>query len=320
MKKMIALFALAIAVLVSAPPAEAQKPGKIPRIGILLTVKSYLADAFLESLRELGYIEGKNILIESRQNKGKIDVSKEMADFVRLKVDVIVVHGGRAIKAAKQATDTIPIVSTYGPDLVRRGWVTSVTKPGGNITGSYTIVTDDAGKRVELLLEVLPKASRIAVLGHPVYPKAKYTASVKSARQLGMKVQSVKVSDQKEIQSAYAAMTEQKAGGAIIIRGPFTAKNSKMLLELATRNRLPTMCEDSGWVRRGCLLSYGPSHIAMHRRAAYFVDKILKGANPGDIPMERPKEFELTVNLKTAKKLGITIPPEVLLRATKVVK
>ncbi len=137
---------------------------------------------------------------------------------------------------------------------------------------------------------------------------------------MGMKVQSEKVSDTKELQSAYAAMTEQKSNGVVIIRGPFTNRNSKRLLELATKNRLPTMCEDSGWVNRGCLLSYGPSNIAMHRRAAYFVDKILKGAKPADLPLERPREFELVINLKTAKQLGITIPPEVLYRADKVIK
>jgi len=324
MKKIIAVFALALATLALtfAHPAQAQQKGKkIPRIGLLMTTASpNLDNAFLQGLRELGYVEGKNILIETRQGKGKINVSKMMAEFVRLKVDIIVVHGGRAIAAARQITDTIPIVSEYAGDLVGPGLVDSVAKPGGNITGMYNVSEDVSGKRVELLLEVVPKASRIAVLGHPVYPMNKYRASVKAARQMGMKVQSVYVSDPKELKSAYASMTKQKAGGVIIIRGPFTNKNKKRLLELATKNRLPTMCEDSGWVSKGCLLSYGPSNISMHRRAAYFVDKILKGANPGDLPLERPKEFELTVNLKIAKKIGITIPPEILPRATKVIK
>ncbi len=312
---------LALGLLAGPLPIEAQQGKKIPRIGLLRTRTPYLDKAFLQGLRELGYVEGKNFLIEYRSGPRKLDTVHSMvAEFVRLKVDVIVVHGNRAIAVAKQATDTIPIVSAYAGDLVGPGLVASVTKPGGNITGSYNIATDVAGKRVEFLLEVVPDASRIAVLGHPVYPKNKFRATVKAARQMGMKVQSVKVSDPKELQSAYAAMTEQKSNGVVIIRGPFTNRNSKRLLELATKNRLPTMCEDSGWANRGCLLSYGPSNIAMHRRAAYFVDKILKGANPGDLPMERPRKFELAVNLKTAKKIGVTIPPEVLLRATKVIK
>ena len=313
---------LALGLLAAPLPAEAQQGKKIPRIWLLRTRTPYLDNAFLQGLRELGYVEGKNILIDRSVGKSeKLDTVRSMvAEFVRLKVTVIVVHGNRAIAAAKQATDTIPIVSAYAGDLVGPGLVASVTKPGGNITGSYNISADVAGKRVEFLLEVVPDASRIAVLGHPVYPKNKFRATVKAARQMGMRVQSVKVSDTKELQSAYAAMTEQKSNGVVIIRGPFTNRNSKRLLELATKNRLPTMCEDSGWVNRGCLLSYGPSNIAMHRRAAYFVDKILKGAKPADLPLERPREFELVVNLKTAKQLGITIPPELLFRATKVIK
>jgi len=246
MKKMVGIVALVLAVLVSAPLAHAQKGKRIPRIGLLLVVKtiSYLDDAFLKSLRELGYIEGENILIESRQNKGKIDVSKEMADFVRLKVDVIVVHGGRALKAAMRATRTIPIVQTYGGNLAASGLIVSVAKPGGNITGSYIDTESISGKRAELLLEALPKASRIAVLGHPVYPKTKYMWTVKAARKLGMKVQSVYVSDPKEFESAYAAMTGQKAGGVVFIRGPFT-----------NRVPSPTKTQKGSWSlppRTGC--------------------------------------------------------------------
>jgi putative ABC transport system substrate-binding protein len=324
MKKIIAVFALALAVLVFAPQAHAQKGEKIPRIGMNTTsrVIDFTDKAFLQGLRDLGYVEGKNILIVRRSGKGKINRSKMMVEFVRLKVDVIVVNGGASIRAALKATRTIPIVTAYGPNLASRRWrlIASVAKPGGNITGSYNDTQIISGKRAELLRDIVPKASPIAILGHPIYPKFKYEATVKAARRMGMKVQSVYVSAPKEFQSAFAAMIGKKAGGVVIIRGPFTNKNAKRLLELAIKNRLPTMCEDPGWVKNGCLLSYGPSNTSMHRRAAYFVDKILKGANPGDLPMERPKEFELGINLKTAKKIGITFPPEILLRATKVIK
>ncbi len=244
MRKMIAIFALALAVLVSAPLASAQKGKKIPRIGLLSTPTPNLDNAFLQGLRGLGYVEGENILIEIRSSKGtKIDMSKMMSEFVRLKVDVIVVHGTRATVAAKQATDTIPIVTAYGGNLAASGLIVSVAKPGGNITGMYNDFESLSGKRAELLLEAVPKASRIAVLGHPVYPRKKYDATVKAARQMGMKVQSVFVSAPKEFESAFAAMSGQKAGGVVIIRGPLTNRNSKRLLKLATKNRLPTMTQ-----------------------------------------------------------------------------
>ena len=313
MKKIIAVFALALALLVSASLAEAQK--KIPRIGLHSVSIPYLDDAFLQGLRELGYVEGKNIFIERGRGKQMI------AKFVRLKVDVMVLHGTRNINTAKKATKTIPIVSAYAGNIVGPGKaVTSLAKPGGNITGMYSASDVLSGKRVELLLDLIPKESRIAVLGHPVYPKFKFAGAVKTLRKMGKKVQSVYVSDPKEFQSAYDAMAEQKSGGVVIVRGPFTNRNAKRLLELSSEYRLPTMCEDLGWVSRGCLLSYNSSNIAMHRRAAYFVDKILKGANPGDLPVEQPRAFELVLNLKTAEALGLTIPPTVLFQADKVIK
>jgi putative ABC transport system substrate-binding protein len=269
-------------------------------------------------------VEGKTILIEYRFAEQKLErLSDLAAELVRLKVDIIVVSGGRATAAVKNATATIPIVVTGAGDLVGAGLVASLAKPGENITGSTTSSADASGKRLELLREVVPKATRVAVLWHPNpgttdWDEVKETET--AARQLGVKVQPVEVRDPKEFESAYAVMTKQQAKAVIFIRGAFTSVHHKRLVELALKHRLPSMCEPAEWARNGCLMSYGSDELYGSRLAATYVDKILKGRKPADLPVERPKKFELVVNLKTAKQIGIMIPPEVLARANRVIK
>jgi len=315
-------------------PAEAQQPKKVPRIGILRLSTPALAapqhEAFLQALRELGYVEGKTILIEYRFAEEKLErLSDLAAELVRVKVDIIVVAGGRPTAAAKNATATIPIVVASAGDLVGAGLVASLAKPGGNITGSTASSADVSGKRLELLREVVPKVTRFAVLWHPNpgdrpggmttdWDEVKETET--AAHQLGVKVQPVEVRDPKEFESAYAVMTKQQAKAVIFIRGAFTGIHHKRLVELALKHRLPSMCEPAEWTRNGCLMSYGSEELYGWRLAATYVDKILKGRKPADLPVERPKKYELVINLKTAKQIGLTIPQSVLYRADKVIK
>jgi putative ABC transport system substrate-binding protein len=314
--------------------ASAQQPGKIPRIAMLLSSTPSLNapqnEAFRQALRDLGYVEGKTISIEYRFAEGKFDRLPDLAaELVRLKVDIIVVGGGRPTAAAKQATTTIPIVVGSAGDLVGSGLVASLAKPGGNITGSTLSSADVSGKRLELLREVVPRATRVAVLWHPNpgdrsggmttdWDEVKETET--AARQLGVKVQPVEVRDPNEFENAYAAMNKQQAKAVIFIRGAFTIFHRKRLVELALKHRLPSMCEAAQWVSDGCLMSYGPDELYPWRRAATYVDKILKGAKPVDLPVEQPKKFELVISLKTAKQIGLTIPPNVLVRADRVIK
>jgi len=307
--------------------AQAQQPGKVPLIGFLrsgspLTHGSQ-NEAFVQGLRELGYVEGKNILIEYRYAEGNGRRWPELAgELVRHKVDVIVVGGIGFTKAARQATSTIPIVATAG-DLVRAGLVSSLRKPGGNVTGSTEISPDLSGKRLELLKEVVPKASRVAVLWYPTVgltddDEVKETQA--AARQLGVKVQAVEVRAADEFEKAYAAISKQPANAIIIIQGSFTLFHRRDLVELAVKNRLPSFCESARFADEGCLVSYGADVLYLYRRAAVFVDKILKGTKPADLPVEQPTKFELVINLKTAKQNGLTIPPNVLAKADRVIR
>jgi putative ABC transport system substrate-binding protein len=325
MIKKILVCLLATFLLTTAPPTEAQQRGKAPRIGLLSPLSPSLAtaniEAFRQGLRELGYIDGQNIAIEYRYAEGKLDRFPDIAaELVRLKPDVIVVGSTRFAEAAKQATSTIPIV-VNGGDIVGAGLVASLARPGGNVTGSTAISPDLSGKRIELLKEIVPKASRVAVLWYPGgrdEDEVKQTAI--AARALGVKVQSLQVRDPNEFQSAYSAMTKQRADAYIIIQGSFTSFHRKRLLELAAKNRLPSMCEVPVWTEDGCIVSYGPDQLYRWRRAAYFVDKILKGRKPADLPVEQPTKFEFVINLKAAKQIGLTIPPNVLVRADRVIK
>lgn len=328
MKRKMVSVLLAILSLSLLHPAEAQQPGRIYRIGMLrpgsVSTDKDRVDAFREGLRELGYMEGKNIVIEYRYADGKRDMwPKLAAEMVRLKPDVIVVGGTGFTRAAKQATSTIPIVVGGAGDLIGTGLVSSLARPGGNVTGSTSISPDVSGKRLELLKEVVLKASRVAVLWY-VFPGSSDVDEVKeteiAARALKIKMQSVPVRGPEEFQEAFAAMKRENANALVIIFGSFTSFHRRQLAELAAKNRLPSMCEVADFAYDGCLMSYGPDVLYFWTRAATFVDKILKGSRPADLPVEGPKKFELVINLKTAKQLGLTIPPNVLARADKVIR
>jgi putative ABC transport system substrate-binding protein len=308
--------------------AQAQQPRKSYRIGVLRAgsalVDKSLTDAFREGLRELGYVEGKNIVIEYRYAGGKRDRWPDIAaDMVGLKPDVIVVGGTGLTAVVKQATSTIPIVVGGAGDLLRTGLVSSLARPGGNVTGSTAIAPDLSGKRLELLKEVVPKVSQVAVLWYPLPgstddDEIKETEIVARAFRIKMQVVGARAPD--EFQEAFAAMKREKTDALIIIQGSFTRFHRRQLAELAAKNRLASMCEAPDFAADGCLMSYGPDSLHFWRRAATFVDKILKGSKPSDIPVEGPKKFEFVINLMTAKQIGLTIPPNVLARADKVIK
>ena len=306
--------------------AEAQQQAKtIPRIGVLRsdtpTTFASRNEAFRQGLRELGYVDRKNVFIEYRYAETNLDRLPSLAaELVGLEVDVIVVGGG-ATRAAKKATSTIPIVVGSAGDLVGDGLVASLAKPGGNITGSTVISPDVSGKRLKLLKEVLPKAARDTVLFYGSESDLDEVRQTEiAARHLGVKVQPVKARNPNEFADAYAVMIKQHANAVIFIQGVATLQYRKELSELAMKHRLPSMCETSVWTDDGCLMNYGPDLLYLWRRAAVFVDKILKGAKPADLPIEQPTGFELVINLKTAKQIGLTIPPNVLARADRVIK
>ena len=327
MTKKIILLALCSLVLASCSAAEARQPAKkAARIGVLRNDSpatfATRNEAFRQGLSDLGYVEGKNIQIEYRYAETKLDRLPRLAtELVHLKVDVIVVGGSGATRAAKQATSTIPIVVGSAGDLVGAGLVASLAKPGGNITGSTDISPDVSGKRLELIKEVMPKGSRVAVIFYGNESDLdEVRATEIAARPLDVKVQRVKVSERNEFDNAFATMTKQQAHAAIFIQGTGIFFHRKELVELALKYRLPTMCETSLWTDDGCLMNYGPDLLYLWRRAATYVDKILKGTKPADLPVEQPAKFELVINLKTAKQIGLTIPPNVLARADRVVR
>jgi putative ABC transport system substrate-binding protein len=305
--------------------AEAQ-PKKVPRIGLLAagspSSHAHQHVAFRQGLRDLGYIEGQNIIVEDRFAEGKIDRFPELAaEMVGLKVNVIVVGGTRLASAAKQATNTIPIVVGSAGDLIGEGVVDSLARPGGNVTGSTNISPDLSGKRLELLVEILSRTSRVVVLWEPSPGSLNEVRETESAaRALGVKLQSHQIRSANDFDSAYSAMTRERADALIIIQGSLTLFHRTQLLELAVKNRLASICEGLAWANDGCLMSYGPDLSYQWRRAAIFVDKILKGTKPADLPVEQPMKFELIINLKTAKQIGLTIPQSVLYRADRVIK
>jgi putative ABC transport system substrate-binding protein len=313
------LFALCMA-------AEAQQPGKVPRIGLLVSgsVSSHKSrvEAFRQGLRDLGYVERKNILIEVRYAEEKRDRVPELTnELVRLKSDVIVTGGTNTVRAAMRVTNAIPIVAASAGDLVRAGVVASLAQPGGNVTGPTLMSPELSGKRLELLKEANSKIFHVAVLWNSAAGSGHEVKETEVAAQsLKLKIQSVEVREPGEFESAYGAMTKQRADAVIIIQNGFILFHHKKILELAVKNRLPSMCELSQYVESGCLMGYGPSLVDSWRRAATYVDKILKGTNPADLPVEQPTKVEFVINLKTAKQLGLTIPPNVLARADRVIK
>ena len=321
-------FALCSLLLAPCSPAEAQQTARVPRIGFLIAGNPSSSgirgriDAFRKGLRDLGYVEGKNIVIEYRYANGKFDRLPNLAEeLVRLPVTVIVTTSTASTKAAKGVTTIVPIVVGSAGDLVGEGLVASLARPGGNITGLTAVSPDLSGKRLELLKEVIPTASRVAVIWHPTPNDEKEVKETEiAANALGLKLQSLQVRSRDEFQSAFAAAMNERANGLIIIQSPFTGSHRKELFELAEKQRLPSMCDAPYLAEDGCLMSYGPNRFEMSRRAATYVDKILKGAKPADWPVEQPTKFELVINLKTAKQIGLTVPPPVLARADRVIR
>jgi putative ABC transport system substrate-binding protein len=318
------LFALSL-------PVEAQQPKKVFRIGYLSgtdrATDSPRAEGIRRALRELGYIEGENIIIEYRHTGGKSDQYPELtADLVRLKVDVIVVAGGTTpIQTAMNATKTIPIVMTgTGLDPVKAGFVESLARPGGNVTGLTTLNTELGGKRLELLKEAVPKLARVAVLYAPASPGP--TREVKeelppAARALGLTVRSWEVRTADDFYRIFAALNKDRTDGLyVLLAGSLMRSNVKRITNFALKNRFASMYDETSALEVGGLMSYGANVAHSYQRVAYFVDRILKGAKPADLPVEQPTKFEFVINLKTAKQIGLTIPPDVLARATKIIR
>ena len=317
------------AVLLAAPrAAEAQPAGRVPRIGFLGTrspsdTSPYL-DAFRQGLRELGRVEGQNIVIDYRFAEGRFDrLSDLAAELVRLKVDIIVAATTPAAVAAKKATETIPIVAISVGDPVGLGLIASLARPGGNLTGlSYSVGLEIAGKGLELLKETVPKVRRVAILsnpGNPFQPLAITEVNV-AARSLGVQLQLLEARGPNELDGAFAAMAQERVGALLVVADSLFLLHRTRLADLAARSRLPAAYGSTENVEAGGLMSYGPSIRDFYRRAATYVDKILKGAKPGDLPVEQPTKFELVINLKTAKALGLTIPPSLLQRADEVIE
>jgi putative ABC transport system substrate-binding protein len=322
-------FVGAVAVGVVAVPlaAEAQQSPKVPRIGFLSAASpSAIAartEAFRQGLRELGYVEGKTIVIESRHVLGKLDRLSELAaDLVRLKVDVIVTTGPTSTRAAKEASSTIPIVMAFDSDPVGSGVVANLARPGGNITGLSMLAPEISGKQLELLKEIVPRLSRVAVLGTSSQPgnaQALREVGV-AAGALGAQLQYLDVEGLKDIETAFRAAIKGRADAVVVLPSPILNSHRTKVAELAIKSRLPAIYPWPEFVQDGGLMSYGVSIADLFRRAAGYVDKILKGVKPADLPVEQPTKFELVINVKTAKALGLTIPQSLLLRADQVVQ
>jgi len=331
MRKNILRLALGAMLLALSFPAEAQQPGKMPRIGYVsnrvkptATAPDTVAVPFRQGLRDVGYIEGKNILVEYRYAEGKDERLPDLvAELIQLKVDVIVSATLRGIRAAKQATKTIPIVMVTTADPVAAGLVDSLARPGGNVTGLTRLTRDLSGKRLELLKESVPRVSRVGILwdasGQATDSGLKsYEAA---ARALQLEILSLAlVAPEPNFQAAFEVAAKGRANGLITSTGALTISYQKRIAEFANKNRIPSMCERSDYVENGCLVSYGADEREQYRRAAFYVDKLLKGTKPADLPVEQPIKFEFIINLKTAKQIGLTIPQSVLYRADKVIK
>jgi putative ABC transport system substrate-binding protein len=328
MRKTVIRFTLSTLLFALSYSASAQQPTKIPRIGYLigqsLLTGSGRIDPFRQGLRELGYVEGKNIVIEWRSAEEKLDRLPALtAELVRLKVDIIVTAGRIPTRAAKEATSTIPIVMTQDSDPVANGFVASLARPGGNITGLSTLAPELSGKRLELLKETIPKLSRVAVFRtSTLLGSAQMIREVDlAAKSFGVTLQYVDVLSPKDIESAFRAAGKGRADGVLMmVAGTITFPHRTETAELAVKNRLPAIYANSLFVDAGGLMSYSANIADLDRRAAVYVDRILKGAKPADLPVEQPKKFEFIINLKAAKQIGLTIPPNVLVRADKVIK
>jgi putative tryptophan/tyrosine transport system substrate-binding protein len=327
MRKPVFSILFVAALLAVAVIAEAQQPTKVPRIGYLTTASlsafATRTQAFRQGLRELGYLEGKNILIEYRYADGKPDRVPALADeLVRLKVDIIVTGGAPATLSAKDATRTIPIVMASDADPVGSGVVASLARPGGNITGFSTLATDISGKRLELLKEIVPRLSHVAVFGTSTYPgngQALKEMEV-AVGAFGMKLQYLDVLDSNDIANAFREASRAHADAVLVLASPVFISQRTRITDLVIKNRVPAIYPNGEYVEDGGLMSYGANNADLFRRAAIYVDKILKGAKPAELPVEQPTKFEFIINLKAAKQIGLTIPPNVLVRADRVIR
>jgi putative tryptophan/tyrosine transport system substrate-binding protein len=327
MKKKITLLALCAMLFTLTGSAEAQQPTKVPLIGYLSGVspsaETARREAFIRGLRELGYVEGKTIAIEHRYSEGKYDRLAGLAiDLVRLKPDLIVTGGSPSTRAAKEVTGTIPIVMTNDPDPVANGFVASLALPAGNVTGLSTLAPELSGKRLAILREVVPALTRIAVFStstSPAYAPVKNELD-QAARALKLQLQYQDILASKDIEPAFRAATKGRADGLITLNSGVLVSQTAQIVSLAEKNRLPATYTQVDYVDVGGLMFYGVSLVDLSYRAATFVDKILKGAKPADLPVEQPKKFEFVINLKAAKQIGLTIPPNVLARANKVIR
>ena len=322
--KLVGLVALGAAFAMGGALAHAQQQAKVAKIGFLEARSASASgrEFFWREFRKLGYVEGKNIAFESRYADDKLDRLSTLAeDLVRLKVDVILTPGINAALAAKNATRTIPIVCFNLADPVSAGLVDSLARPGGNVTGFTSIAPVLAGKRLELLKETVPKLSRVAVLWDPQTPGSpQWKESQFSARELGLQLHSMEVSSADKYERAFKEAVKGRSAALAVVASPLNNSNQKLIVDLAVKNRLPAIYPRGDFVESGGLMSYGPDRAEPYKRVAWMVDKILKGAKPADLPVEQPTKFELVINLKTAKTLGLTIPPVVLMRAEKVIK
>jgi putative ABC transport system substrate-binding protein len=322
----IVIASLLTVFLLTGTLTEAQQ-SNVPRIGYLLGSLSSAGDqarseAFRQGLRDLGYVEGKNIVIEYRSAEGKADRFPSLAaDLVRLTVELIVTAGPLATRAAKQATSTIPIVMANDPDPVGNGFVATLARPGGNITGLSNLAPEIGGKQLELLKEIVPKLSRVAVFGTPTQPGTtqRLREMEVAAGAFGLKLQYLDVQSPKDIEGAFRAANKSGADAVLIMMAGVVA-GAQRTREFAAKSRVPAIYQSRGSVEAGGLMSYGVNIRDLDRRAATYVDKILKGAKPADLPVEQPTKFELVINLKTAKQIGLTIPPNVLARADRVIR
>jgi len=320
-------LAISVALLFFTPALDvkAQQPPKVPRIGVLdaQSLGPDPDDAFREGLRQLGYVEGKSVAIEWRRTHEKAERFPALAaELVRLEVAVIVAANNPAVAAAQKASTTTPIVMVLATDPVRLGFVTGLARPASNITGLTMQTPELAGKRLELLKAAVPNLTRVGVLWDPTEPGRRELVNEAevAAPRLGLRVQTFEVRNGQEVPSVFAALRRARVGAVLLYGSSMLATYRATIAELAAKGRLPTMSVAREWMDAGFIMSYGPNLNDMYRRAAYFVDRILKGAKPADLPVEQPTKFELVINLKTAKALGLTIPPSLLLRADQVIE
>jgi putative ABC transport system substrate-binding protein len=309
--------------LAISPPAVAQPPGKIHRVAVLGNENNPPWEGFRRGLRELGYVDGQNVTIEWRWSEGKPDRLPGLAtEVVSLRPDVIVASGTQAIRAAKRATSAIPIVMTTSSYPDKIGLVDSLSRPGGNVTGLSNVGPELSGKKLELLKEIAPKASRVAVVFNPASEVEPLVVQELSAMApaLSLEIESVEVRSPDDFSAAFAALSPSRLHALLALGNPINFRGRRLIADFAVKNRLPSIYDERLFVEAGGLLSYAPSFIDAFHRAATYVDKVLKGQKPADLPIEQPTKFELVINLKTAKALGLSIPPSLLLRADQVIE